>query len=541
MNKNTQGPNPVSTLHRPVSVTVLEYFWWVIGTLSILLGATPLDFVINLANRGGYKDLVSILSLGLGITVGIGVISVLVGYGLLEAKRWAWKIGVGVSLLYIILGMVVIVSVLFTTPLSGVISIFAEIFTISVNKFPLLIIITVTAKLCYTLGGIALLVLLMRNNVRSFFGIQYEVKKNVILRRTAIVAVAGIALAIFGYGYTTGIFGMSDIGSADKFAPYDGVNSTNSRTSEWSIAAEIPIQLDEGRAAAIGSKIYLVGGALANFTTINTVEVYDSSTNTWSYGKPLPIPLNHVAAESYQGKLYVVGGYMGSLGFTPSNALFIFDPSTNEWTRGENMPTGRGALTAQFVNGVLYAIGGQNHMALTTNEAYDPATNTWTTKAPMPTPRDHLASGVVDGKLYVIGGRQGNTFTNLNVNEEYDPEKDEWVIKAPMPTTRGGITAGSLSDSIYVFCGDTLTRVFSNTEQYIPSLDRWIVRDSMPTARHGCAAAEVGGSIFVIGGGSDPGLAVSDENEVFTPTDWKKTWIAPENLDLMTPETESVS
>jgi N-acetylneuraminic acid mutarotase len=292
---------------------------------------------------------------------------------------------------------------------------------------------------------------------------------------------------------------------------------------EWSIAADMPTPRDEVRAAAIGSRIYVIGGfEVSTTSSSNIVEVYDTRTNTWSKAKELPFGLDHAGVASYQGKLYVVGGFRG--GLIPSDFLLIFDPLTDEWTRGADMPTARGALITEFIDGILYAVGGLSLASLDVNEAYDPRTNTWTTKAPMPTPRDHLASAVANGKLYVIGGRQGNTLTNLDVNEEYDPIMDEWTTKAPMPTSRGGLTAALLSDGIYVTCGETPSKLFSANEQYIPSLDMWIVRQELPTARHGCASAEVEGKIYIIGGSQNTGLSVyapSNKNEVFTPVDWK--------------------
>jgi hypothetical protein len=37
----------------------------------------------------------------------------------------------------------------------------------------------------------------------------------------------------------------------------------------------------------------------------------------------------------------------------------------------------------------------------------------------------------------------------------------------------------------------------------------------MPTARHGLGAASVDNRIYVLGGGSQPGLSVSNANEIF--------------------------
>jgi N-acetylneuraminic acid mutarotase len=298
------------------------------------------------------------------------------------------------------------------------------------------------------------------------------------------------------------------------------VSTVSDAAEEWTILPPMPTARTEVTAATVGSSIYVVGGFDVEGNTVDTVEVYDARSDTWSRAKELPIPLHHAAAASYQGKLYVVGGYLS--GWIPSNTLFIYDPFTNDWRRASDMPTPRGALTAQFIDGIIYAVGGWNGLPLGTNESYNPSTDSWSIMVEMPTAREHLASGVVNGNLYVIGGRDGGLMGNLDVNEEYDPKANKWTAKASMPSKRGGVVGSSLSESIFVFGGESSATTFDNNEQYLAPYDIWIVRDSMPSARHGLAAAEVGGGIYVIGGGLKPGLSVSNNNEVFTPVDWRQ-------------------
>ena len=304
--------------------------------------------------------------------------------------------------------------------------------------------------------------------------------------------------------------------------PGGNVSPVSDAAEEWTALPPMPTARTEVTAATVGSSIYIVGGFDVEGNTVDAVEVYDARSDTWSRAKELPIPLHHAAAASYQGKLYVVGGYLS--GWIPSNTLLIYDPFTNDWRRASDMPTPRGALTAQFIDGILYAVGGWNGLAVGTNEAYSPSTDSWSIMLEMPTAREHLASGVVNGKLYVIGGRDGGLMGNLDINEEYDPKTNKWTPKAAMPSKRGGVVGSSLSESIFVFGGESSARTFDNNEQYLAPYDVWIVRDRMLSARHGLGAAEVGGSIYVIGGGLKPGISVSNNNEVFTPVDWRKVF-----------------
>jgi N-acetylneuraminic acid mutarotase len=301
------------------------------------------------------------------------------------------------------------------------------------------------------------------------------------------------------------------------------MTSSSSTRSFWTNGAPMPTSRSEIAATSLGDTIYVIGGFDTSGQPTDVVEAYSVKDNTWSQVASLPHALHHTAASSFNGKIYVVGGYLDSQ-WTPSNKLFIYDPIKNQWQEGKSMPTARGALTANFINGILYAIGGQsftNGGILATNEAYDPLSDTWTSKVPMPTARHHAASAVADGKLYVIGGRiVGISATvNINANEMYDPNKNSWVIFSlePMPSKRSGIAAAaSLYDSsFHVFGGEEPAKTFNNNEKYDPKSNKWTIETPMPTARHGLGAVAIDGKIYVIGGGPQPGMSVTNANEIF--------------------------
>lgn len=288
----------------------------------------------------------------------------------------------------------------------------------------------------------------------------------------------------------------------------------------WSQGASMPTARSEIAAANIGNDIYVVGGFDGSGEASDVVEFYDIKNNSWKSTAPLPQALHHPAVASYDGKLFVVGGFI-SREWIPTNKLFIYDPIKNQWTEGNSMPTPRGALNALFVNGTLYAIGGQGDgRILNINEAYDPLRDTWVAKAPMLTGRHHAAATTVDNKIYVTGGRIAgfSPLVNVNVNERYDIETDKWTQIESMPSKRSGIAAATINNSFFVFGGEEFIRTFDNNEKYDTENGKWTSLESMPTSRHGLAAVSVGNRIFVIGGGPEPGLSVSDLNEIYDYT-----------------------
>ena len=271
-------------------------------------------------------------------------------------------------------------------------------------------------------------------------------------------------------------------------------------------------------ATNIGDDIHVIGGFDLSGDALDVVEVYNVKNDSWKPIAPLPKPLHHTAATSFGGKIYVVGGFI-SAEWIPSNQLFIYDPIKNEWTEGKPMPTPRGALTAIFVNGILYALGGQDEEGiLNINEAYDPITDRWISKTPMPTGRHHAASATVDNKIYVSGGRIAGSspLVNVNINEMYDTETEKWTTVEPMQSKRSGIAAASVNNNIFVFGGEDLTRTYSNNEKFDTQDGKWTSQEPMPTSRHGLAAVSINNRIFVIGGGPEPGLSVSNANEIYT-------------------------
>lgn len=289
----------------------------------------------------------------------------------------------------------------------------------------------------------------------------------------------------------------------------------NCPAGTWRQAAPFPQMRTEVAAASEGQSIYVVGGMATDAAT-DLLEIfrYDAGRDAWTPFARLDAPVDHAGVAVSGGKLYVIGGYDGRNN-APLDRVRIYDLATGTGSEGAPMPTARGALAVAVLDGT-HALGGMTTASVPTYEVYDPASNNWSSAAPMRVPRNHLAAAASGGKIYAFGGRDERTML-LDATEIYDPATDSWSEGAPLPTGRSGIAAAIGGGRIVVFGGEVAGadgHTFDDAEAYDPVVDSWTELAPMPTARHGLGVAAVGQDVYAISGGPQPGLQVSNVNEV---------------------------
>jgi N-acetylneuraminic acid mutarotase len=314
--------------------------------------------------------------------------------------------------------------------------------------------------------------------------------------------------------------------------PPGGESTTPAR---WEVHARVPEARTEVSVAADDSLIYLIGGFRAepggSPSAPRAMLVYDPAVDSWTARGEIPEGVNHAGFAAVGEKLYIVGGFRDNT-FSPTGAVRIYNPADRAWRDGATMLTPRGALAVAVVDGKIHAIGGnaagggnlpphehgapQADNSVGTHEMYDPAADAWTRLVPMPTPRNHLGAAVIAGKIHVVGGRVGGNM-ELTTHEIYDPAAGSWTAGAPLPTGRSGIAVVAHRELVYVFGGETVrglsSKTFDEAERFDPAIGRWERLSPMPTARHGLGAVSFGGAIHVLGGGPRPGFAFGTANE----------------------------
>ena len=169
--------------------------------------------------------------------------------------------------------------------------------------------------------------------------------------------------------------------------------------------------------AAMGSKLYAVGGAF-----INTVEVLDTSGGGgWTPGPPLATGRDDIRLAVLGSKIYAVGGYTASQGPVVNTVEVLDTASGGGWVAGPPLATPRRALGLAFVGTTLYAVGGA--CAIVAGVKGDNSVEMldttggggWTPGPPLITGRCYLGAASIGNTLYAVGGCSGGTSSLASV------------------------------------------------------------------------------------------------------------------------------
>ena len=302
--------------------------------------------------------------------------------------------------------------------------------------------------------------------------------------------------------------------------------------SNWTPKAALPQSVAEVGVAELGGNIYVIGGteqqgkAQATYDSTQNL-MYNPSKNTWTKRAPLPQGLTHVGVAALGGKLYAIGGFRHIIHLDPQTSAFVYDPKTDTWGKLADVSSARGSVAAAAVDGKLHIFGGrisdevvqiptppgapefyQGFGTVTTHQIYDPATSKWSQGAPLPGPgRDHLGIAVLGGKVHVFGGRTRDTVDNVDRHDVYDPMTDTWTSAAPLPVPRSSGAATVLNGQILFAGGECkqdeaagTENTFTDVTAYNPKTDSWATLTPLPQGRHAFGAATVNGVAYFSGG-----------------------------------------
>ncbi len=293
---------------------------------------------------------------------------------------------------------------------------------------------------------------------------------------------------------------------------------------DWEQITELPTWRIGGVPAAVGGKIYLIGGfdhhenLGGRAPALSTVDVYDTQTNTWHTVANMPTPRVAPQAAVFSNEIYVFGGYdrKGPGGaFRYKKTVEMYNAATDTWTKKRDIPTLRHAFMTAVVDEKIYLIGGSVHdkklgrdVATGLVEVYDPLTNRWKKDVDMPTERGATDAVTVNGKIYVIGGwnwRWGPLADKFATSiEEYNPKTGQWRELADMPMLKFWFASVAIDNEIYTIGGantpggNKVTRL-GDVDVYNPTPNKWREVEAL-TIPKSTRAVVANGTIYALGG-----------------------------------------
>jgi N-acetylneuraminic acid mutarotase len=212
----------------------------------------------------------------------------------------------------------------------------------------------------------------------------------------------------FAGGYPAGTGGRSQVFATDDVFFYDPA------TDRYTDLPGLPARRGGGALALDGRTLHFFGGSDIDRKDVDdhwslNLDALDAG---WRSRAPLPLARNHLGAAAVGGKVYAVGGQQEQDDeATFRDEVDVYDPSTDTWTPVADLPSPKSHITSATVvrDGQILVLGGEtDNNPTNTVSSYNPATNSWTSLTPL---RGNRFSGVADnlngGLIYNGGNNNG--------------------------------------------------------------------------------------------------------------------------------------
>jgi hypothetical protein len=147
----------------------------------------------------------------------------------------------------------------------------------------------------------------------------------------------------------------------------------------WSMGHAMLLARSEHGVVEMAGKVWVLGGDAPRRLPSDLVQVYDPAAGRWSLGPRLPQPIHHIIAAAVGGKLYVIGGEIdgastGGINEVMARGRFhvwggedvtgmiadhdYYDPRTDKWARLRDMPIPvHGVGGSAYVGGAIWGAG----------------------------------------------------------------------------------------------------------------------------------------------------------------------------------------
>src|SRR5262249_3246734 len=130
----------------------------------------------------------------------------------------------------------------------------------------------------------------------------------------------------------------------------------------WTQKAPMPAVRGEVAAAAVGDKLFALGGGGAGKAVPRNGgddPATDTWTDRWGERAPLPQPRDHLGVAVHDGKIYTFGGFTSSVHQGAGDVVFEYDPASDRWRTLAPMKAPRAAVGVAVLAGKIHVIGGR--------------------------------------------------------------------------------------------------------------------------------------------------------------------------------------
>jgi N-acetylneuraminic acid mutarotase len=242
-------------------------------------------------------------------------------------------------------------------------------------------------------------------------------------------------------------------------------------------------------AAQVDRYIYAAGGMVGETgRPLATFARYDTSRDLWQTLRPLPVPTRAAAAAAVGGRVYVIGGT------TPdgnTTAVWAWDGSA--WRPRAPLPEARFNHAAVVLDGRIWVLGGyadgREHADVF---VYDAQADLWRRSAPLPRPTHAFGAVAFGRELWVIGGRRDESI--LREVWTFAPEAEGGWRRGPALAEAMELLGAAVVE-------DEIHAVWEHVYQiYDAAEGEWRLGPRPLVTRHGLEVFAAGGALYTVGG-----------------------------------------
>jgi N-acetylneuraminic acid mutarotase len=276
----------------------------------------------------------------------------------------------------------------------------------------------------------------------------------------------------------------------------------------WQSLAAMPRAVSEYAIAAVGTKVYVLGGVSTQdgvTTPVADVQVYDTTTGAWSSGPSVPAARAGASASVVGSRIYLVGGYDAA---DPAGlaVVDVLDIQAGSWSSGPATPSARFYACSVAIGSSIYVVDGTqaatDSPANATLERLDTTTGSWVSLASAGYVAAHPACAVANGLLYVTGGDTSSAgFSETIASQSYDPATNLWATTDFYWTNRSRHASVAVAGDVFIMGGRSdvggIEAPTATTQAFTPASNTWSARADMPVAAQDIGAVAIGGTAYV--------------------------------------------